>query len=137
MVLRFGLLVAVMAMGLWACSGDDEKTNEPVSPDQQAAAAAPSQPGVENAGETPAPAPAAAEPATPAPKPETPPAATAEKAQGTMTVTASLLNVRSGPGMKHKAVRQLKKGETINVLGTEGNWVKIADGEYVSKKFVK
>lgn len=54
---------------------------------------------------------------------------------GNATVTASLLFIREDPSTNYRAIGTLRKGERIQVLETNGNWIKIADGwvyaEYV------
>lgn len=56
-------------------------------------------------------------------------------------VTASELNVRSGPGTKYKVVTTVKKGEYIRVFAGVGSWYIVqVEGDYVgavSKKYVK
>ena len=56
-------------------------------------------------------------------------------------VTASTLNVRSGPGTNYKVVTTIKKNEYIRVFAGVGDWYIIqTDGDYVgavSKKYVK
>lgn len=55
---------------------------------------------------------------------------------GNATVTASLLFVREDPSTNYRAVGMLKKGDRIEVLETNGNWLKVAAGwvysEYVA-----
>jgi len=41
------------------------------------------------------------------------------------TVTAYELNVRSGPGPKFSGVNVLHRGEMVEILGREGNWIQI------------
>jgi septal ring factor EnvC (AmiA/AmiB activator)/uncharacterized protein YraI len=56
------------------------------------------------------------------------------------TVTARVLNIRSGPGGKHPIIGKLLKGEHVAVLATEQNWLKISHGDlegYVSGQFVR
>lgn len=53
-----------------------------------------------------------------------------------MTVTSGGLNVRGGPGMQHAPVRVLPKGSKISVESCTGNWCRISEGEFVSKKFL-
>lgn len=56
-------------------------------------------------------------------------------------VTASVLNVRSGPGTKYKVVATVKKNEYIRVFAGVGDWYIVqVEGDYVgaaSKKYVK
>ena len=56
-------------------------------------------------------------------------------------VTASELNVRSGPGTNYKVVTTIKKGEYIRVFAGVGSWYIVqVEGDYVgavSKKYVK
>ena len=48
----------------------------------------------------------------------------------TVSVTDPLVNIRSGPGMKHKVLTTVKKGDRLEVLGEIGSWfnVKLLDG---------
>ena len=70
---------------------------------------------------------------TPAEKPaETPGASTT----GNATVTASVLNIRKDPSTNYAAVGTLKKGARIQVLESNGNWLKIKDG-WVYSAYVK
>ncbi|WP_319524068.1 DUF6515 family protein [uncultured Desulfosarcina sp.] len=50
----------------------------------------------------------------------------------TVTITAALLNVRSGPGLNFPVVRQLRQGETVTVNGYAPEWlyVKLIDGSF-------
>lgn len=56
-------------------------------------------------------------------------------------VTASTLNVRSGPGTKYPIIAQVKKNEYIRVFAGIGNWYVVqVEGDYVgavSKDYVK
>lgn len=47
-----------------------------------------------------------------------------------VSVTASLLNVRSGPGAGNAIIRQVRKGEILDVSGESGGWlyVVLSDG---------
>ncbi len=64
--------------------------------------------------------------APPAPTvPTVPPAASKV---GNATVTASLLFIRKDPSTNYSAVGMLRKGERIQVLESNGNWLKIKDG---------
>lgn len=40
-------------------------------------------------------------------------------------VTTAPLNVRDRPGMKGKIIGSFKKGETVKVIGQEGDWLKV------------
>ena len=55
---------------------------------------------------------------------------------GNATVTASLLFIRKDPSTNYPAVGMLRKGDKIQVLESNGNWLKIAAGwvysEYVT-----
>jgi len=66
----------------------------------------------------------------------TPSSSSTSKKEGNATVTASLLFIRKDPSTNYKAVGMLKKGDRIQVLETNGNWIKIKDGwvysEYVA-----
>ena len=56
-------------------------------------------------------------------------------------VTATTLNVRSGPGTKYNVVATVKKNEYIRVFAGVGDWYIVqVEGDYVgavSKKYVK
>ena len=56
-------------------------------------------------------------------------------------VTATTLNVRSGPGMQYKIITTVKKNEYIRVFAGVGDWYIVqVEGDYVgavSKKYVK
>lgn len=56
-------------------------------------------------------------------------------------VTASALNVRSGPGTKYPVIAQVKKNEYIRVFAGIGNWYVVqVEGDYigaVSQQYVK
>lgn len=56
------------------------------------------------------------------------PAAKTTAAAKTMYVTASALNVRSGPGTKYKVVTVIKKGQSVKVTQTKNSWDKVAAG---------
>ena len=46
----------------------------------------------------------------------------------TVTVHEEIVNVRQGPGLTYEVVRTLHKGDTLTVLGSEGDWLKVQDG---------
>ncbi|KOS29232.1 peptidase P60 [Bacillus anthracis] len=55
------------------------------------------------------------------------------------TVTADVLNVRTGPATEHSVIAKVKKGQTLQVIGEENGWLKINhNGKtgYVSSEFV-
>lgn len=45
--------------------------------------------------------------------------------RGYNTVTAALLNVRSGPGTNYQVIDQLSRGEKVAVLGNSGVWLRV------------
>lgn len=55
------------------------------------------------------------------------------------TVTATLLNLRSGPGTEFAVLRQLARGTEVEVLAREGSWLKLqlnGTTGYAHKNFV-
>lgn len=57
----------------------------------------------------------------------------------TGTITGSTVNVRSGPGTDYSKVGSVAKGDTVKILGTEGDWYRISIGNvtgYVSADYV-
>jgi len=53
-------------------------------------------------------------------------------------VTASTLNVRSGPGADNAKVgKPLTRGDKVNVLKEENGWFMIGEGRWVSAKYVR
>lgn len=51
---------------------------------------------------------------------------TAETGQsGTVITKSSSLNVRTGPGLDHPVFTQLPNGSKVNVIGKDGDWLKI------------
>lgn len=46
------------------------------------------------------------------------------------------LRVRSGPGANYRAVGSLGRGETFDVANRQGGWVQLADGGWVSSRYV-
>ncbi|WP_142289544.1 SH3 domain-containing protein [Gottfriedia luciferensis] len=65
---------------------------------------------------------------------------TVEAATINGTVTATVLNMRSGPGTSYKIVGTLKKGNSVTITGTSGNWFKITSGTksgWVSSSYIK
>ncbi len=44
---------------------------------------------------------------------------------GTVTTNGARLNVRTGAGLDNRAFTQLENGETVDVIGTDGEWVMI------------
>ena len=58
---------------------------------------------------------------------------------GTGTVTADVINLRSGAGTSHSIVRQLSQGTSVTVLDNLGSWYKVSvDGStgYLSAEYV-
>lgn len=50
-------------------------------------------------------------------------------AQERMTVTASIANMRSGPGTKHDVLWQVEQYHPVIIVEKKGNWYKIKDFE--------
>lgn len=46
-------------------------------------------------------------------------------ATGTVTTNGGNLNVRTGAGLENNAFTQLSNGTTVEVIGTDGDWIKI------------
>ena len=44
---------------------------------------------------------------------------------GTVTTNGARLNVRTGAGLANRAFTQLENGETVDVIGTDGEWVMV------------
>ena len=64
------------------------------------------------------------------------PTNTPSNTAGNATVTASVLNIRKDPSTNYSAVGFLRKGERIEVLESNGNWLRIKDG-WVYSAYVK
>ena len=69
-----------------------------------------------------------------APQPVTPPTQM-------VSVSASAVNIRSGPGMKNKVITTVKEGDELELLGESGSWlnVKLSNGMegWIYKKLVR
>lgn len=48
----------------------------------------------------------------------------------------SNLNVRSGPGTNYRVVSRLDAGQPFSAIGSQGEWVQIAGGGWVSARYV-
>lgn len=62
-----------------------------------------------------------------------------EDSTGTVASGVSRLNVRTGAGMEYEVIDQLRPGEEVSVIGTEGNWYQIIVPErtgYVHSKYL-
>ncbi|WJY28210.1 N-acetylmuramoyl-L-alanine amidase [Sporosarcina trichiuri] len=56
--------------------------------------------------------------------------AAADGAAETVTVDSPTLNIRSGPGLTYSVTGRLSDGQTVDVIGHSGDWLKISgDGE--------
>ena len=59
----------------------------------------------------------------------------------TKTITANILNVRSGAGTKYNIVTKLKKGDKVTVLENKSGWCKVKTSNnktgWVSEKYIK
>jgi len=69
-----------------------------------------------------------------APEPVTPPSQM-------VSVIASVVNIRSGPGVKNKVITTVKEGDGLEFLGQSGSWlnVKLSNGMegWIYKKLVR
>ena len=61
---------------------------------------------------------------------------TDDDATSTYMVTASTLNVRTGPSTSYSKVGTLSRGTSVEVVGTYGNWAKLSNGYYVSLSYL-
>ena len=52
------------------------------------------------------------------------------------TVTASSLNVRSGPGTSYPVSKSLPRGTKVDVVSETGSWCKLSTGGWVSKTYL-
>ncbi|WP_324098156.1 NlpC/P60 family protein [Ornithinimicrobium sp.] len=59
---------------------------------------------------------------------------TSTRSSGTVTryVTASLGNVRSGPGTRHGVVSTLSRGSRVSGTATSNGWIRMSGGRYIS-----
>ena len=51
-------------------------------------------------------------------------------------VTASALNVRSGPSTNYKKVSTLYQGDIVDVISIDDGWAKIGTSKYVSAQYL-
>ena len=65
--------------------------------------------------------------AEPTATPEPTPTPTPSKSYK-VKVTANVLNVRKGPGVKYKVVTQVKKGQVYTIVETKNGWGKLKSG---------
>ena len=62
---------------------------------------------------------------------------TDDDATSTYMVTASTLNVRTGPSTSYsKASYQLTSGELVEVVDVANGWAQLSDGNYVSAQYL-
>ncbi len=94
------------------------KKEEPAKEEQQKVEVVKPEPIKEGSVSQPAPEKAESAPATVTPPPQM------------VSVVASVVNIRSGPGMKNKVVTKVKKGDELELLGESGPWlnVKLSNG---------
>ena len=52
-------------------------------------------------------------------------------------VTASSLNVRTGPGGEFTKTRALPRGAVVDVLDIRGDWAKITEDEWVHAGYLR
>ena len=138
------IALLILPFAVVSCS-DDQPAQEPVAGDASPSAV-PDAPGAEvgdtneqsdNApSESSAVEPAVGDESVAPDTVSTNPEIAAEAPTGSMVVTADELNVRSGPGTMHKALRVLKKGTKVSVENCTGKWCRIGENEFVSKRFL-
>ncbi|MCA8920607.1 MAG: SH3 domain-containing protein [Planctomycetes bacterium] len=58
-----------------------------------------------------------------------------EKVSG--AITGDGVALRAGPGTNHPVMKRLNKGDSVTVLGQEGEWVKVAARAFVGRKYVE
>lgn len=46
-------------------------------------------------------------------------------ANGTVTITESPVNIRSGPGLSYQLVKQVYRGEEFTIIKEQGDWIQI------------
>lgn len=51
-------------------------------------------------------------------------------------ITASILNVRYGPGTTYEVKDSLVRGESVSIVAEAGTWCKLSSGGWVSKNYV-
>jgi len=56
---------------------------------------------------------------------------------GTGMVTANMLNIRSGPGTNFVPIGTLTSGTMVEYTDENDEWLKLAKGGYVMKKFIQ
>ena len=49
--------------------------------------------------------------------------------EGSVTISSSAVNIRSGPGTGYSVVYQASEGETFDVIEQDGQWYKVRIGE--------
>ena len=131
-VLAAGLLA--LALPLWAAEAPAPARPTPAPP---AATPAPTPPAAAAPG-----APTAPAQATPSAPPASPAApSVAPAAERIAEVVATVVNVRSGPGVAYAAVTKAMRGSRLTVLGERDGWVKIVmpenESSWVSAEFVQ
>ena len=65
----------------------------------------------------------------------------AQTPKGTYTTTADV-RLRAGPGMNYPVITTIPKGIKVNVVGREGNWLKVESNQgnkpgYISEKYAR
>lgn len=48
-----------------------------------------------------------------------------ESVTPTVLITSPVVNVRSGPGMNHETIRQIKRDDVLDFLGEQGEWFQV------------
>ena len=140
MRLRFAFLSCVILA--WSCSNDNQPAKEAVGvesvdkvPDAPGTGDAPNKTNAEGARED-----VNKLASAPAEKSEPAIEAARDAGQGSVgnfVVKAHQLNVRKGPSLEDSVIRKLNGGDKVAALSCEKGWCKIAEGEFVSEKYLK
>jgi uncharacterized protein YgiM (DUF1202 family) len=125
------IIMATLIAFTFSCGLTEKfgKKEEPTKKEEQRGEVVKPEPTKEEPVSQPAPEKAEAAPATVTPPPQM------------VSVVASVVNIRSGPGMKNKVVTKVKKGDELELLGETGSWlnVKLSNGMegWIYKKLVR
>lgn len=141
------ILFSALILGLGACAGDEENVDDPMAPGAEGSASvSPGMPGAVDSsnamgGQEAAMGGAMGQAGAAAGQPSSQPGQSGivpNKHETFKLQKVTVLNVRSGPGVKFPVVRTIKKGEMVQAYGKKSFWLKISkDGkQWVSGRYV-